>query len=596
MREQQITFSSGTCSKASSIRGMVFEWCKAPKEETIRDKQKGKSGNQWDKWIYNVGRIRTAAIPSIPTIHLASIEAYLQGLDLYKFIDGSHPPPSPTIKADGTSTPHLDFTTWYRQDRLLFGALVGTLSSPIASLINHAPSSFEAWQILAKTYASPSRGHIKQLQHRLKQTTKTPNQNITDYMHSIKQLVDELAILDKVMDTEDITDLILHGLDQKAYKAVIDSIHARDTPILFHELHEKLINHELSIAQQTVSQPPTHQPVTAFHAQQRPSSKPWHNRSNNPSPGLQPTPQTTSPSSPRPYLGKCQWLYRKQLETNGGQIGKPDQVKSMEISHASHQHRLVLKDANCPYYCWGCLCTFVKRNLHPSCLGCEQTLEAAHGLTLRLEKAAASNCLHCGTKDLWSKVRGWAYVSSCGTYSYHVSCVKEIINKNWRHGFFTGKSDPFRTIKEQFPEDMDKRHKLVVGRSERQTRRKTEAVLSVIFNVLTGNPLGLIGDARSFFGTHVRYKKLHVGGNINTRRAQSISATETNTLWKEEVTLRKQHCFRRITYFCRRVYKTIASKGPTLRRVKASEVSKFLKNKSFRRHSSTASSADKDFR
>ncbi|KAD0767436.1 hypothetical protein E3N88_43747 [Mikania micrantha] len=191
------------------------------------------------------------------------IEAYLQGLDLYKFIDGSHHPPSPTIKADGTSTPHPDFTTWYHQDRLLFGALVGTLSSPIASLINHAPSSFEAWQILAKTYASPSRGHIKQLQHRLKQTTKTPNQNITDYVHSIKQLVDELAILGKVMDTEDIADLILHGLDQKAYKA------------------------------------------------QRPSSKPWHNRSNNPSPGLLPTPQTTSPSSPRPYLGKCQWCFTK---------------------------------------------------------------------------------------------------------------------------------------------------------------------------------------------------------------------------------------------------------------------------------------------
>ncbi|KAL8237200.1 hypothetical protein R6Q59_018281 [Mikania micrantha] len=239
----------------------------------------------------------------------------------------------------------------------------------------------------------------------------------------------------------------------------------------------------------------------------------------------------------------------------------------MEISHASHQHRLVLKDANYPYYCGGCdqlgfgstyacsngcnfflhkqcgkpestikypfsqkcvlkfrdggsgvdsscdacgkkikrfhyrcLCTFVKRNLHPSCIGYEQTLEAADGLTLHLEKAAASNCLHCGTKDLWSKVRGWAYVSSCGTYSYHVSCVKEIINKNWRHGFFTGKSDPFLTIKEHFPEDMDKRQQLVVQQSNRKTKRKAKAVLSGIFHVLTGDPLGLIGDARSYFG------------------------------------------------------------------------------------------------
>ncbi|KAD3067685.1 hypothetical protein R6Q59_018283 [Mikania micrantha] len=239
------------------------------------------------------------------------------------------------------------------------------------------------------------------------------------------------------------------------------------------------------------------------------------------------------------------------------------------ISHASHQHKLVLKNANCPYYCWGCdqlgfgstyvcrkgcnfylheqcgkpkpeieypfsqncvltfrdegsgvgsqcdacgkkikryhyrcLCKFQKRNLHPSCLGYEKTLEAAPGLTLHLKKAAASKCLHCGTKDLWSKVRGWAYVSSCGSYSYHVSCVKEIINKNWRDGFFTGNSDPFRTIKEQFPEDMDWMHQLDVARTERQTRRNAEVVLSAIFHVLTGNPFGLVGAAQSYFGNY----------------------------------------------------------------------------------------------
>ncbi|KAL8206095.1 hypothetical protein R6Q57_009646 [Mikania cordata] len=148
----------------------------------------------------------------------------------------------------------------------------------------------------------------------------------------------------------------------------------------------------------------------------------------------------------------------------------------------------------------GCLCKFQKRNLHPSCLGYEKTLEAALGLTLHLEKAAKSKCLHCGTKDLWSNVRGWAYVSSCGSYCYHISCVKEIINKNWRHGFFTGKSDPFRTIKEQFPEDVDRMHQLAVGRMERQTSKDVEAVLSAIFHVLTGNPFGLVGAAQSYFG------------------------------------------------------------------------------------------------
>ncbi|KAD4982660.1 hypothetical protein E3N88_19331 [Mikania micrantha] len=75
-------------------------------------------------------------------------------------------------------------------------------------------------------------------------------------------------------------------------------------------------------------------------------------------------------------------------------------------------------------------------------------------------------------------------------------------------------------------------------------------------------------------------------------RAQVLRGEKTNTLRKEEVTLRKQHCFRRITYSYQKVYKTTASEGLTLSRFKALENLVLLKNKSFRRHSS----ADKDFR
>ncbi|KAJ0807748.1 hypothetical protein HanOQP8_Chr00c001g0683911 [Helianthus annuus] len=239
----------------------------------------------------------------------------------------------------------------------------------------------------------------------------------------------------------------------------------------------------------------------------------------------------------------------------------------MEISNACHPHKLVLKDSDYPYYCWGCdqlgfgasymcsegcsfclhqqcgkpespieypfsdkcllkfreggagvgspcdacgkkikrfhyrcTCTFKKRNLHPSCLDYEETLEVANGLILSFKKAATTKCAHCGTKDLWSKVRGWAYVSSCGGYCYHVTCVREIINRNWRYGFFTGKLDPFLSIKQQFPEDMDTMNQLIVARTrERPTKKNAKLVLSILFSMLTGNPFGLIGAARSYF-------------------------------------------------------------------------------------------------
>lgn len=152
--------------------------------------------------------------------------------------------PLPTSLTRPSSQP-----TWFRQVRLLFGAIVGSLSPPIIPLVTNASSSLEAKKILSNTYASPSRGHIKQLQHRLKQCLKKQNQIVTDYMQEIKIVVDEFAVLGKRLDAEDITNTVLDGIDQVTYKPILDAVHAHDTPITFNEFREKLINHELPLAQ-----------------------------------------------------------------------------------------------------------------------------------------------------------------------------------------------------------------------------------------------------------------------------------------------------------------------------------------------------------
>lgn len=69
---------------------------------------------------------------------------------------------------------------------------------------------------MAGTYASLSRGHIKQLQYRLKKIAKTSEQTITDYMQTVKIVVDELVILRKKLDQEAIVGVVLNGLDQNA--------------------------------------------------------------------------------------------------------------------------------------------------------------------------------------------------------------------------------------------------------------------------------------------------------------------------------------------------------------------------------------------
>ena len=155
-------------------------------------------------------------------------------------MDGTHLAPPLTITKDTATLPNPTYQTWMRQDRLLFGALIGSLEQTIVPLVCLTTTSKELWDTLAKTYASASRGHIKQLQARFKSITKGP-QTVTKFMHSIKACTDQLALLGYPIKHEDVIDKVLEGLDP-AYQGIIDAVNARDTSISFAELHEKLIN------------------------------------------------------------------------------------------------------------------------------------------------------------------------------------------------------------------------------------------------------------------------------------------------------------------------------------------------------------------
>ncbi|KAL5715165.1 hypothetical protein ACHQM5_017029 [Ranunculus cassubicifolius] len=183
-----------------------------------------------------------------PTNYLSwklQIEALLIGHDLYQYVDDSLSCPSKTITTNGVEKPNPDYTFWFRQDKLLFGALVPTLSTSLVPLISQAKTTKDLWDILAKTYALPSRGHVTQLKDQLNRITKG-NRSITEFMQAIKACADQLAALGKKIEHEDLIDRVLLGLDE-SYNSVVESVNARDTPISFEELHEKLINKELYI-------------------------------------------------------------------------------------------------------------------------------------------------------------------------------------------------------------------------------------------------------------------------------------------------------------------------------------------------------------
>ncbi|RVX13659.1 Retrovirus-related Pol polyprotein from transposon RE1 [Vitis vinifera] len=240
------------------------------------------------------------SIKLTPTNYLSwktQMEAILIGYDLQKFIDGSHPAPPTTITTNNVVSTNPAYQTWLRQDKLLFGALVGTLSPTLVPLITQSKTSYEAWQILANTYARPSRGHIKQLKDHLKNITKG-SQSITDYMQSIKTQADELAALGKPLDQEDLIKKVLEGLDEN-YQSIIDVVNGRDSTISFDELHEKLINKELSLRNKISPSP---LPASAHATNVR--STPWSVTNRTPRlPGkLKQMLQPPFPPTPHGYL------------------------------------------------------------------------------------------------------------------------------------------------------------------------------------------------------------------------------------------------------------------------------------------------------
>ena len=63
------------------------------------------------------------------------VEAFLIGYDLYKFMDGSNHSPPSTITTNDVKSSSLKFQSWFHQDKLIFCALVGSLTPSLIPVI-----------------------------------------------------------------------------------------------------------------------------------------------------------------------------------------------------------------------------------------------------------------------------------------------------------------------------------------------------------------------------------------------------------------------------------------------------------------------------
>ena len=83
------------------------------------------------------------------------------------------------------------------------------------------------------------------MKNQLKNTIKG-SLTITEFIQTIKTRSNDLAFLGALIDEEEITNRILDGLSDD-YKELVRAVQAQDNSITFEELHEKLLNFEVSL-------------------------------------------------------------------------------------------------------------------------------------------------------------------------------------------------------------------------------------------------------------------------------------------------------------------------------------------------------------
>jgi hypothetical protein len=67
--------------------------------------------------------------------------------------------------------------------------------------------------------------------------------------------------------------------------------------------------------------------------------------------------------------------------------------------------------------------------MHPRCFSLPINKTNPGVINLELKENAPSKCLICQRKKISKKIKGWAYVSTCGEYCYHVKCMKDPVHK-----------------------------------------------------------------------------------------------------------------------------------------------------------------------
>jgi len=158
---------------------------------------------------------------------------------------------------NGQYVPNPNYTLWIRKDQFLLSWIISTLSEKVLSQVYGLDTSRLIWAALQNKFASQSQSrisHIKRQLQCLRQGSKTCSEYITD----AKSLADQLAVIGKPIDDDDLINFVMSGLNPtfNAFITTFTLLLSRDKTS-FDDFQNELLSHEMLLNQQQLAAPDT---------------------------------------------------------------------------------------------------------------------------------------------------------------------------------------------------------------------------------------------------------------------------------------------------------------------------------------------------
>jgi len=172
---------------------------------------------------------------------------FLEGQNLFGYVDGTIPPPPKMIpnQISNALVPNPTFQTWYHQDRMIFSALISTLSVETLPHVFGLSTSHSVWVTLETLFSAQSQSRILQLEQQLSNLKKSA-QSISGYFQKAQGFAHLLAAIGKPIDNSELISHILAGLGGK-YDPLVTSITTRQDSISLNDLYSHMLPYELHL-------------------------------------------------------------------------------------------------------------------------------------------------------------------------------------------------------------------------------------------------------------------------------------------------------------------------------------------------------------